>query len=68
VVRLFERQHFRIDPEQRQVDGATSVQLQGPDGRGVAGWKLILDADENIYGTTEFGGTPDSGTVFQVTP
>jgi uncharacterized repeat protein (TIGR03803 family) len=29
---------------------------------------LILDAGGNLYGTTEFGGTHDSGTVFRVTP
>jgi uncharacterized repeat protein (TIGR03803 family) len=35
---------------------------------GLPDGKLILDANGNIYGTTEFGGTHDSGTVFQVTP
>jgi uncharacterized repeat protein (TIGR03803 family) len=35
---------------------------------GLPDGNLILDANGNIYGTTEFGGTHDSGTVFEVTP
>ena len=29
---------------------------------------LVMDASGNLYGTTQFGSTSDSGTVFQITP
>jgi len=29
---------------------------------------LVFDATGNLYGTTEFGGSSDQGTVFQLTP
>jgi uncharacterized repeat protein (TIGR03803 family) len=29
---------------------------------------LLLGADGNFYGTTEFGGPNDAGTIFQITP
>jgi uncharacterized repeat protein (TIGR03803 family) len=38
------------------ADGATSV----------AG--LVMDGSGNLYGTTEFGGTNNQGTVFKITP
>jgi uncharacterized repeat protein (TIGR03803 family) len=41
-------------------------------GNGVDGFwpdsAVIFDAKGNIYGTTEIGGTADSGTVYEVTP
>jgi uncharacterized repeat protein (TIGR03803 family) len=29
---------------------------------------LVMDAQGNLYGTTQYGGTRDSGTVFKLTP
>jgi uncharacterized repeat protein (TIGR03803 family) len=31
-------------------------------------WGLVQGSDGNFYGTTEFGGTNDAGTVFRVSP
>jgi len=54
---------FKIDP-----NGRESVLLSfagSPDGRNpYAG--LVMDAAGNLYGTTEFGGTSDLGTIFQI--
>ena len=38
-----------------------------PDGRSPNG-QLIADHAGNLYGTTEFGGTADSGVVFELSP
>ncbi len=43
-----------------------SFQCQ-PDGYGPTG-TLTLDAEGNLYGTTESGGTYDEGTVFKISP
>lgn len=39
----------------------------GNDGQGPAAG-LAMDAQGRLYGTTEFGGTADQGTVFRLTP
>src|ERR1700683_4705763 len=39
-----------------------------PNDGGVPVTNLVLDQAGNLYGTTEFGGTYDSGTVFELSP
>jgi len=39
----------------------------GADGRGPIGG-VVRDANGNLYGTTEFGGTADQGLIFKIDP
>jgi uncharacterized repeat protein (TIGR03803 family) len=54
---------FKIDP-----NGTETVLYSftgSPDGRNPSAG-LVIDIAGNLYGTTEFGGTSDLGTIFQI--
>jgi uncharacterized repeat protein (TIGR03803 family) len=56
---------FKLNPTTGIL--TTLVSFKVPDGRApVAG--LIADAAGNLYGTTEYGGPIDAGTVFKLDP
>jgi uncharacterized repeat protein (TIGR03803 family) len=42
--------------------------FNGTDGASPGNMSLVLGADGSLYGTTLFGGTNNSGTVFRITP
>ncbi|MCP4814034.1 MAG: Ig family protein, partial [Planctomycetaceae bacterium] len=59
---------FRLTPEGTLT---TLVDFAARGGGGVGGSPaaaLVLGDDGNFYGTTEFDGATDSGTVFKITP
>lgn len=54
---------FKIDPNGKEI---VLYSFAGsPDGRN-PGAGLVMDVAGNLYGTTEFGGTSDLGTIFQI--
>jgi uncharacterized repeat protein (TIGR03803 family) len=54
---------FKIDPTGRETVLCSFT--GNPDGRN-PGAGLVVDVAGNLYGTTEFGGTSDLGTIFQI--
>jgi uncharacterized repeat protein (TIGR03803 family) len=54
-------------PPNAQSSLTTIWSFTGADGNGPSG-PLVFDSNGEIYGTTETGGTSNSGTVFQLTP
>jgi uncharacterized repeat protein (TIGR03803 family) len=46
----------------------TLASFDGSDGYGPVFVSLVQGVDGNFYGTTEYGGTSNGGTVFKVTP
>jgi uncharacterized repeat protein (TIGR03803 family) len=41
--------------------------MDGSDGAGPAAG-LVIDGSGNLYGTTQYGGTPNLGTIFRISP
>jgi uncharacterized repeat protein (TIGR03803 family) len=56
---------FKLDPN--GVETVLHTFTGGSDGRKPAAG-LWMDSAGNLYGTTEFGGTGDQGTIFKITP
>jgi uncharacterized repeat protein (TIGR03803 family) len=46
----------------------TLASFDGSDGDGPVFVSLVQGVDGNFYGTTEYGGTSNGGTVFKITP
>lgn len=54
---------FKIDPNGNEI--VLHSFTGSPDGRN-PGAGLVMDAADNLYGTTESGGSSDMGTIFQI--
>jgi uncharacterized repeat protein (TIGR03803 family) len=60
---------FELTPNGRGMWTETVLHIFGQGTDGANPWAgLIFDAAGNLYGTTNSGGTYNSGTVFEVTP
>ncbi len=51
--------------DRRLLSLITLASFSGSNGEGPVGG-LVLDSQDNLYGTTEFGGASNSGTVFKI--
>jgi uncharacterized repeat protein (TIGR03803 family) len=51
-----------------QITFATLVSFDGTNGETPTRENLIQGKDGNLYGTTNYGGTSNFGTIFKVTP
>jgi len=45
----------------------TLVSFNGADGSGPLSGSLVIDANGDLFGTTQFGGATNGGTVFEIT-
>jgi uncharacterized repeat protein (TIGR03803 family) len=57
---------FEINPS--TGDETVLYSFTGANGDGAYPSAGLVDVDGNLYGTTEYGGTDDAGTVFEITP
>ncbi|MBA3914561.1 MAG: hypothetical protein H0X25_12100 [Acidobacteriales bacterium] len=59
---------FELKPENGEWVETVLYNFQGAPDAGVPCTKLVFDPEGHLYGTTIFGGTADTGSVFKLTP
>src|SRR4029077_8164997 len=60
--------NFRTGPLFSRTESVLHSFANSPDGANPRYVTPVLDANGNLYGTTNFGGTYGFGTVFELTP